>query len=287
MTTMRKGIDVSKHQGIIDWQKVKEAGIAFAMIRAGYGAGTVDARAHRNFSECNRLGIPCGAYWFSYAHTEEMARREARACLAAVAPYRLDYPIAFDFEYDSVTRAAKAGVTVTKDLASRIARAFCETIEAAGHYVINYANRDYLGRYFDEQIRRRYDLWLAQWPKEPDLARPPECGIWQYSSTGRVPGIDGDVDLDVTYQDYPALLAQQRGDAAPPKEPIPPKAEEPGTPDEGGPDDGPKEETEGTRARAWARAQGISDGERPDGPATREQVWVMLYRMTQQEGSRD
>ena len=68
--TMKKGIDVSKHQGVIDWQKVKEAGIEFAMIRAGYGAGNVDAQADRNFSECNRLGVPCGVYWFSYAYTE-------------------------------------------------------------------------------------------------------------------------------------------------------------------------------------------------------------------------
>ena len=282
--TARRGIDVSKHQGVIDWQKVKASGIAFAMIRAGYGAGTIDTRAHRNFSECNRLGLPCGAYWFSYAHTEEMARREARACLAAVAPYRLDYPIAFDFEYDSVTRAAKAGVTVTKELASRIARAFCETVEAAGHYVLNYANRDYLGRYFDAGVQARYDLWLAQWPKEPDLSRPPECGIWQYASTGRVPGIDGDVDLDVAYRDYPALIAQLRGDGTP-LEVVPPKAEEPPAPAE--PGNGPQEETEGARARAWARAQGISDGERPEGAATREQVWIMLYRMAQEEGHRD
>ena len=282
--TARRGIDVSKHQGVIDWQKVKASGVAFAMIRAGYGAGTIDTRAHRNFSECNRLGLPCGAYWFSYAYTEEMARREARACLAAVAPYRLDYPIAFDFEYDSVTRAAKAGVTVTKDLASRIARAFCETVEAAGHYALNYANRDYLGRYFDAGIQARYDLWLAQWPKEPDLSKPPECGIWQYASTGRVPGIDGDVDLDVAYRDYPALIAQLRGDGTPP-EVVPPKAEEPPAPAE--PGNGPQEETEGARARAWARAQGISDGERPEGAATREQVWIMLYRMAQEEGHRD
>ena len=256
----RRGIDVSKHQGVIDWQRVKASGIAFAMIRAGYGAGTIDPRAHRNLSECNRLGLPCGAYWFSYAYTEEMARREAEACLAAVAPYRLDYPIAFDFEYDSVTRAARAGVTVTRALASRIARTFCETTEAAGHYVLNYSNRDFLGRYFDEDVQARYDLWLAQWPKEPDLARPPECGIWQYTSTGRVPGIDGDVDLDVAYRDYPALTARLRG---------------------GGTtrDDGPQEEPEWARARAWAMAQGISDGERPDDAATREQVWVMLYRM--------
>ena len=255
--TMKKGIDVSKHQGVIDWQKVKEAGIEFAMIRAGYGAGNVDAQAERNLSECNRLGVPCGVYWFSYAYTEEMARKEAEACLAVIKPYRLDYPVAFDFEYDSVDRAAKKGVTVSKDLASRIARAFCGTIEAAGYYVLNYANADYLSRYFDEDVKARYDLWLAKWPKAPDLSKPPECGIWQYSSTGSVPGIVGNVDLNAAYKDYPALIAKLR--------------------------DEPTEKTEAEKAQEWVKAQGISDGKDPNKAATREQVWTMLYRMAAAE----
>lgn len=264
---MQKGIDVSKHNGTIDWAKAKASGIQFAMIRAGYGQTNIDPQFKRNISECNRLGIPCGVYWFSYAYTEEMARKEAAACLSAIKPYKLDYPVAFDFEYDSVDYAAKKGVTITKALASRITKAFCGAVEAAGYYVLNYANADYLSRYFDAEVRAAYDLWLAQWPKAPNLSSPPECGIWQYSSTGSVPGISGNVDLNAAYKDYPAIINKTSEKTEEKKEVAPVAKVE-------------KTETEKERdaARAWVMSQGISDGTNPDSPATRSQVWVMLYR---------
>lgn len=250
---MQKGIDVSKHNGTIDWAKVKEAGVQFAMIRAGYGANNIDAQFKRNLSECNRLGIPCGVYWFSYAYTEEMARKEAEHCLTAIKPYKLDYPVAFDFEYDSVSYAAKKGVSMTKSLASKLVTAFCGTVEKAGYYAMNYANADYQANYFDNGVKKAYDLWLAQWPKRPDLSALPDCGIWQYSSTGTVPGIDGNVDMNAAYKDYPAIIAGMKGE--------------------------PMEQTEKEKAQEWVMEQGISDGTNPDAPATRSQLWVMLYRM--------
>lgn len=253
---MQKGIDVSKHQGVIDWEQVKASGVQFAMIRAGYGANDIDAQFERNISECNRLGIPCGVYWFSYAYTEDMARKEAAYCLAAIKHYKLDYPVAFDFEYDSVAYAAKKGMTMTKNLASAIVTAFCEAIEAAGYYVVNYANQDYLTSYFNTNVKQAYDLWLAQWPKSPDLSAPPACGIWQYSSTGSVSGISGNVDLNAAYKDYPAIIAKMKGE--------------------------PMEQTEKEKAKEWVMEQGISDGTNPDSPATRAQLWVMLYRMMQE-----
>lgn len=250
---MKKGIDVSKHQGTIDWAKVKASGVQFAMIRAGYGANNIDTQFKRNISECNRLGIPCGVYWFSYAYTEDMARKEAEYCLAAIKDYALDYPVAFDFEYDSVSYAAKNGVTMSKSLASKIVKAFCEAVEAAGYYAVNYANKDYLTNYFDAAVKKDYDLWLAQWPKSPDLSAPPDCGIWQYSSTGKVSGISGNVDLNAAYKDYPAIISKMKGTTM--------------------------EKTEKEKALEWVKEQGISDGTSPDSPATRSQVWVMLYRM--------
>ena len=252
---MQKGIDVSKHNGTIDWAKVKGAGIQFAMIRAGYGMNNIDDKAKRNLSECNRLGIPCGVYWFSYACNESQAKKEAQKCLEVIKPYKLDYPVAFDFEYDSVTYAAKMGTKMTKELASKITHAFCREIEAAGYYVLNYSNADYLSRFFDSSVRSAYDLWLAQWPKSPDLSKPPECGIWQYSSTGSVPGINGNVDLNAAYKDYPAIIGKKGGTTV--------------------------EKTEAEKAQEWVKAQGISDGNNPDAAATRSQVWVMLYRMAQ------
>ena len=87
---------------------------------------------------CNRLGIPCGVYWFSYAYTEELAHNEAKYCLEAIAPYKVDYPVAYDFEYDSVDNAEKLGIEITKEMASSFARAFLGEIEAARYYAMLY-----------------------------------------------------------------------------------------------------------------------------------------------------
>ena len=200
------GIDVSTHNGAIDWDKVKASGIEFAMIRAGYGQNHIDSKFKFNISECNRVGIPCGVYWFSYALNAAAAKREAQYCLEAVKQYRLEYPIAFDFEYDSVSYAQKQGVTITKALASEIAKAFCDEIEAANYYVVNYANPDYLARYFTADIVEKFGLWLAAWNTK---ANPPRsCDIWQFSSTGKVNGISGNVDMNRCYVDFPKVIAK-------------------------------------------------------------------------------
>lgn len=248
----RKGIDVSKWQGTIDWEAVRQSGIEFAMLRAGYGRGNADECFSQNAESCERLGIPYGAYWFSYAYTPEMAGDEARHCLQALSGRKLSYPVAFDFEGDSVEFAEKNGVAVTKQLASAMAREFCSAVKAGGRYPIIYTNPSFLQRYFDPKLPEQYDIWLAQWPAKPDPAAPPAGagGMWQYSSTGSVKGINGRVDLDAAYRDYPAII----GGAALPG-------------------------TEAERARNWVMERGISDGTDPDAAATRQQVWLMLYRM--------
>ena len=276
----KKGIDVSQWQGTIDWDKVKAAGIEFAMIRAGWGQNKIDTQFVRNISECNRVGIPCGIYWFSYAYTEAMAVREAEYALAAVEPYKLEYPIAFDWEGDSCNYAVKNGVKPTKALASAMARAFCKRIEQGSYYAMVYTNPAYLSQYYDADIPKEFDIWLAQWPSNPDPATKPAQagGIWQYTSSGSVNGISGRVDMDAAYYDYPGIIADNglNQPAAPP-EPEPVPEPDPETP--------AKTETE--LAREWAMAMGISDGENPDSPCTREQVWVMLYRLTNGGNSND
>ena len=199
-----KGIDVSEHNGVIDWEKVKASGIGFAMIRAGKGMA-LDVWFKRNISECNRLGIPCGIYWFSYALTAERAAREAMFCLEAIQPYRIDYPVAFDLEYDNFDRyAINNGVFIGMDLASDMTRAFCRAVRDAGYTAANYTNQDCLRRYFDADAQKEFPIWLAQWPNgTPCLDKPPRaCAIWQYSEKGSVPGIKGPVDLDVCYETY-------------------------------------------------------------------------------------
>lgn len=252
----KKGIDVSKWQGAVDWEKVKEAGVEFAMLRAGYGQGNIDPQFERNALECTRLGIPFGVYWFSYAYTAEMAAQEAKFCMDAVAKYKLSYPMAFDFEYDSVDYASEKGVAVTKQLASAMARAFCSAVKDGGYYPMIYANPNYLSAYFDSDIPKEYDIWLAKWPSNPDPAQEPAQagGMWQYSSSGSVNGISGRVDLDAAYKDYPALT----GEAG---------------------DENTSYAEEAQRAREWVIARGISDGTRPDDFVTRQELWVMLYRM--------
>lgn len=204
MNSYRKGIDVSEHNGIIDWGQVKASGMEFAMIRAGYGQ-RLDRQFRRNIEECIRTGLPCGVYWFSYAQDAAGAAREAAACLNAIAPCPVTLPVAYDLEYDTIRYAQTQGVTIGMETASDMARSFCRAIRETGHPVINYANPDYLSRYFDEQIQTEFPLWLAQWPNgTPDLSQPPRaCEMWQYSAKGRVPGITGPVDLDVCYVAYP------------------------------------------------------------------------------------
>ena len=265
--TYRKGIDVSKWQGAIDWEAVKADGVEFAMLRAGYGQGNIDEQFSRNADECTRLGIPFGVYWFSYAYTEDMARKEAQYCLNAVAPYKLSYPIAFDFEYDSVDYASDKGVTVSKALASSLARTFLNAIEAAGYYGILYANPNYLSAYFEDDIPERYDIWLAKWPKDPDISvNPGPGGMWQYTSSGAVSGINGRVDMNAAYYDYPALIGQPAEPEPEPEEPE--KEDKPMTWQE-----------EQQAATEWVKSTGISDGERPNDGVKRVELWVTLWRM--------
>ena len=206
-TVIYKGIDVSHHQAKVDWEKVKAAGYKFAIIRAGYGRNNIDEQFKRNISECNRLGIPCGIFWASYALNEGEAKNEAKYCLAAIAPYTVEYPVYFDLEYFTADYMAKNGVKLTKSTATRHAEVFLEAIEDAGYYAGLYANPDYLSRFFDASLLEKYDLWLANYKTNPDFSSPPRsCGIWQHSSTAKVNGISGNVDANVAYKDYPTII---------------------------------------------------------------------------------
>lgn len=197
---MLKGIDVSEHQGAINWSQVKASGAQFAMIRGGYGRNNVDKYFHANAKGATAAGIPIGMYWFSYAYTVDMARNEAKYAVALAKQYNVTWPIAFDLEYDTVSYAAKNGVTITKSMATQMAKAFCEEIKAAGYNTMNYTNPDYLNRYFD-QSQLPYDVWLAQYASQPSIS---DMSIWQYSSGGSVPGISGRCDMNYAYKDYDA-----------------------------------------------------------------------------------
>ena len=208
---MKKGIDISHVNGVIDWEKVKPQ-IEFAMIRAGYGNNNIDEAFEVNASACEALGIPIGLYWFSYAYTPEMAKKEAIDCINQAKKYNIEYPIAFDFEYDSVRYAQEYGVAITKELAVELMKAFCNEIKRVGYRVAVYTNRDFLENYYtlEEIGKQDYEIWYAHYSEEMERK---QVSLWQYSSGGHIEGINGRVDLDYSLEDIvPPTYGWQKQD---------------------------------------------------------------------------
>lgn len=206
MSKTLKGIDVSSHQGDIDWGVVKNS-INFAIIRAGFGKNNTDEKALQNVKGCEDNGIPFGLYWFSYAYTVEMARKEAQYLLEFVKGHTPLLPLYFDFEYDSDKYANKNGVTVTPKLLCDMATAFCEELENAGYYAGIYANNDYIKNHYGEQIFTKYDLWYAQWGvNSPNR----NVKMWQSTSDGKIAGIYGNVDINYSFIDFPELIKEKK-----------------------------------------------------------------------------
>lgn len=198
---MLKAIDVSEHQGYINWEAVK-GNIDFAMIRVGFGHNHIDKQFVRNISECNRLNIPAGAYWFSYAHDVEGAKAEANYVLEAIKPYKVVYPISYDLEYDTLNYAKKQGYNIDKRLATDMVNAFCSTIESAGYKAMNYANPDFINnKFYNSEIK--YPLWLAWYDVSEDKAKAYSPAMWQYSDNGSINGIGtNSVDMNYCYADF-------------------------------------------------------------------------------------
>lgn len=196
---MSKGIDVSKHQGTIDWQKVKASGVDFAMIRAGYGRydNQKDECFEENYKNAKQAGVKVGAYLYSYAKSVDDAKKEAETFLKWISGKQFEYPVAFDVE-------EKAQSDKGKQFVSDIIRAFCETVEKAGCYVCIYANKYWLDNFVDDDCKKKYDVWLAQWAEKATYAG--NYGIWQYSSQGSVDGISGRSDMDESYKDYYSIM---------------------------------------------------------------------------------
>lgn len=195
------GVDVSKHNGSINWGKASNS-IHFAIIRAGFGANNIDPKLNDNVNGCMDNAIPYGFYWFSYAYTVEMAKREAQYFIAAVKAYKPEYPLYFDFEGASVEYAKKAGVKIDKQLASAMAIAFCTEVEKAGYYAGVYADPDTAKKYYTPEVFSRFTWWQAHWATSPTVDVP----MWQFSSTGKVNGFSGRVDMNMCYKDYPYII---------------------------------------------------------------------------------
>lgn len=214
------GIDVSEHNGRIDWGRVKSSGVNFAILRAGYGRiiTQTDDTFERNYNNAKEVGVHVGAYWYCYATTPEDAKKEAAVCLRVLKGKKFDYPIYYDIE------EKKTFATGMKNV-SDIARAFCETLEDAGYFVGIYSGASAFRTYFDDDVKSRYSIWVAHWGvKKPSYDG--NYGIWQRSATGSINGINGNVDLDTSYIDFPTLITSvgKNGYTAPTVTPVtPPK----------------------------------------------------------------
>lgn len=189
---MYRGIDVSQHNGIIDWKKVKNDKIDFAIIRAGYGQNNVDTMLYKNISGCKNNNIPFGLYWFSYALNENMAIKEANYIADIADKYYPDFPLVFDWEYASEEFANKKEIVFDNDGRKKIALAFLIRIEERGYTPMLYSNPDYLNKGFKE-LANKYDFWLALWAKNRPTIKHE---IWQATATGKVAGIGTDVDIN-------------------------------------------------------------------------------------------
>ena len=208
MEILYKGVDISKHNSI-NWNKVNKSEIDFVIIRAGYGFKTQDTQFKTNIENAIKLGLHIGIYWFSYASTVEQAKQEAEGCLSVINPYKknIDFPVFFDWEYDSYDYAVKTyKVTPTKQLVSDMAVAFMETIKAAGYKVGNYTNIDYSTRFFNNTVKNNYDTWIAHVKSggQP-LKKTTYTGKYtmhQYSWVGRPSGFLSNTDMNYCYVDY-------------------------------------------------------------------------------------
>lgn len=192
-----KGIDVSKHQGNVNWSHVKADGVEFAIARAGIGCKE-DIQFRNNYAGCKSNGIPIGVYWYSYATSEAEARQEAAACLQVLKGKTFEFPVYYDVE-------EKKQFALGKSKCSAIAKAFLETVEKAGYWVGLYSSKAYLESYFTDEVKTKYAVWVAHYGVDKTTYHG-QYGIWQKSSTGKVYGISGNVDIDECYVDYAAAV---------------------------------------------------------------------------------
>lgn len=187
-------VDVSEHNGTLDWAKIKKAGIDAAIIRTGYGTSHTDKQFYNNMDGAIKQGIHIGVYHFSYALSVEGARKEAEFVIKLLKQYKdkIELPVYFDFEYDTVTYAKKQGVTLGKNAFNTHCVAFCEAVKAAGYKPGVYYNRDYYNTMVSLSSVGGYSQWYAQYASAPSIS---DYDLWQFSSSYTIDGCPGKFDM--------------------------------------------------------------------------------------------
>ncbi len=198
------GVDMSQWQGNVNWNKIKNSGVEFVMLRLGYGKGrygskncTKDDKFQSYVEGAKRVGIPIGIYFYSYAKTPQQALEEANYTIEQLDGIEVSFPVAFDIEDPAILKSTD---TATR---TEMCRTFLETVEAAGYTPMLYSNQSWYDNYLDAEQLEEYEFWYARYTYvEPDREEYP-YGMWQATSTQKLSGItDNTVDLDFLYEDY-------------------------------------------------------------------------------------
>ena len=193
------GIDVSEWQAQVDWDAVKAAGMEFVMIRVGWrgseqGILAADTCAQRHYQGAKAAGLKVGAYFFSQSISPQEAEEEAVFALQQMEGWQLDMPVVYDWEYiDETSRTARVDARTLTDAT----KAFCDTVAAAGYSPMVYFNEIQAEQRMYLEELTDYGFWLAQYKDR--MHYPYKVDLWQYTCTGRVPGIDGDVDINLYF----------------------------------------------------------------------------------------
>ena len=196
---MLKGIDVSQWQKDIDWAKVKNSGVQFVIIRAGYGRSLSqkDPYFEKNYAGATKVGLKVGAYWYSYATSSSDAQQEAKTCIQAIKGKKFDFPIYFDLEEQS--QFAKG-----RKFCDSLVEAFCGEMEKNGYFTGLYISRSPLQNYISSSVAKKYALWIAEYNSKCNYEG--DYGMWQHTSNYRINGIQGNVDHNYCYVNYPEII---------------------------------------------------------------------------------
>lgn len=192
-----KGIDVSYHNGTIDWKRVKQSEVEYAIIRCGYGTNDKsqdDKKWEENVKGCIDNNIPYGVYLYSYADTVEKASSEADHAIRLLQGKKFKYPVYYDLEEDAIRKK------LSKTEIANIAKTFCNKLSAKGYTVGIYANKDWFTNYLTDSCFNNWTKWVAQYNTVCNYQG--KYDMWQCSSTGSVPGISGKVDLNYSYSPF-------------------------------------------------------------------------------------
>ena len=195
-----RGVDLSYHNGTVDFVALKNSGISFVILRVGTTNGK-DSKFEEYYTAAKSAGLDIGAYLYSYATTATAAAADANRTISWLGTKTFEYPIFLDIEHDSQKNLSKTTLT-------NIVMTYCDTLVENGFYPGLYTNKTWMEKINMTTVKARYDVWLASWIVTgagiTDYSS--DYSLWQYSATGTVPGVSTDVDLDIVFRDYPSYI---------------------------------------------------------------------------------